>query len=186
MMCEMSTPTLHNNFLMSEIKKIERILGIDPGFGRVGLGIIEKRNGVWVHVGHGLVETSPKKSFIERLWDVHTEVEKIVKKYKPTRAAVEELFFAKNTTTAIQVAQARGVILLTLIQSGIPVDEFTPLQVKQALTGYGRAEKSQIQKMVLMTLHMKEKKLQDDAADALALALTSAASLAFTLKTRSK
>ncbi len=173
-------------FLMPEKIKTERILGIDPGFGRVGLGVIEKRNGVWVHVGHGLLETSPKKSFIERLWEVHTEVEKIVKKYKPTRAAVEELFFAKNTTTAIQVAQARGVILLTLIQAGVPVDEFTPLQVKQALTGYGRAEKGQIQKMVLMMLHMKEKKLQDDAADALALALTSASSLKFLQKTRQR
>lgn len=169
---------------MPEKIKTERILGIDPGFGRVGLGVIEKQNGVWVHIGHGLLETSSKKSFIERLWDVHTEVEKIVKKYKPTRAAVEELFFAKNTTTAIQVAQARGVILLTLIQAGVQVDEFTPLQVKQALTGYGRAEKSQIQKMVLMTLQMKEKKLQDDAADALALALTSAASLKFLQKTK--
>lgn len=166
--------------------KTERILGIDPGFGRVGFGIIEKKGSDWKHVVHGLIETSPKKSFVERLYEVHTEVEKIVKQFKPTRAAIEELFFYKNVTTAIQVGQARGAILLTLVQARIPVDEFTPLQVKQALTGYGRAEKGQIQKMVGMMLQLKQKKIQDDAADALAIALTAAASLQFHLKTKLK
>lgn len=167
---------------MSELRETERILGIDPGFGRVGIGIIEKKNNEWTHVAHGLIETSPKKTFLERIIEIHTKLEGIIKEYKPSRAAVEELFFAKNVTTAIQVAQARGAILLSLSQAGIPVDEFTPLEVKQALTGYGRAEKSQIQKMVLMTLHMKEKRLQDDAADALAVAITSGSSLAFLQK----
>lgn len=153
--------------------KPERILGIDPGFGRVGFGIIEKKGSEWVHVLHGLIETSPKKTFVERILDIHEELQEIIKKYEPTRAAIEELFFYKNVTTAIQVAQARGVILLTLIQAGLTLDEFTPLEVKQSLTGYGRAEKGQIQKMVLMILKLKDKKIQDDAADALAIALTS-------------
>lgn len=157
------------------ISKPERILGIDPGFGRVGFGIIEKRGANWVHVIHGLIETSPKKTFVERILEIHETLQTLIKKYEPTHSAIEELFFYKNVTTGIQVAQARGVILLTLIQAGLSVDEFTPLEVKQSLTGFGRAEKSQIQKMVLMVLGLKEKKIQDDAADALAIALTSAA-----------
>jgi len=152
--------------------KIERILGIDPGFGRVGFGIIEKRGSEWVHVVHGLIETSPKKTFVERILEIHETLQKIIIKYEPNRAAIEELFFYKNVTTAIQVGQARGVILLTLVQAGLTIDEFTPLEVKQSLTGYGRAEKGQIQKMVLMILKLKDKKIQDDAADALAIALT--------------
>ncbi len=160
-------------------KTIERILGIDPGFGRVGFGIVEKQGTEWVHVAHGLIETSPKKTFVERILEIHQTLEKIIQEYQPTHAALEELFFYKNVTTAIQVGQARGVILLTLVQAGIPVDEFTPLEVKQSLTGYGRAEKGQIQKMVIMLLKLKEKKLQDDAADALAIALTASTLLNF-------
>lgn len=162
---------------------MERILGIDPGFGRVGFGVIEKKGGDWAHVVHGLIETSPKKTFVDRIVEIHEELQKLIQEFRPQRAAIEELFFAKNVTTAIQVAQARGAILLTLVEAGISVDEFTPLQVKQALTGYGRAEKGQIQKMVIMSLHLKEKKLQDDAADALAIALTGAMSLGFLKKT---
>ena len=128
--------------------KIERILGIDPGFGRVGFGIIEKRGSEWVHVVHGLIETSPKKTFVERILEIHETLQKIIIKYEPNRAAIEELFFYKNVTTAIQVGQARGVILLTLVQAGLTIDEFTPLELKQSLTGYGRAEKGQIQKRI--------------------------------------
>jgi len=165
-------------------KSQTRILGIDPGFGRVGFGIVEKQGSEWTHVTHGCIETSAKKTFVERILEIHETLEKIIKKYQPTHAALEELFFYKNVTTAIQVGQARGVILLTLVQSGIPVDEFTPLEVKQSLTGYGRAEKSQIQKMVIMLLKLKEKKLQDDAADALAIALTAGQMLKFKQKIR--
>jgi crossover junction endodeoxyribonuclease RuvC len=165
-------------------KKHERILGIDPGFGRVGFGVIEKRGSEWVHVVHGLIETSPKKTFVERILEIHQTLQKIIVKYEPTSAAVEELFFYKNVTTGIQVAQARGVILLTLMQAGLSVDEFTPLEVKQSLTGYGRAEKGQIQKMVLMVLRLKEKKIQDDAADALAIALTAGAIQKYKTKTK--
>lgn len=156
-----------------------RILGIDPGFGRMGYGVIEQVKGKWTHVAHGLVETPPKKSFVERLEQLHNELNELIKKYRPTQAGVEELFFAKNVTTAIQVGQARGVILLTLVQHKISVYEFTPLEVKQAITGYGRAEKQQIQKMIPLLLDMKKIRLQDDAADALAIALTTGVSSEF-------
>lgn len=158
------------------MKNNMRIIGIDPGFGRVGFGVIEIKNKKTTHIAHGLIETSSKKSFVERLLDIHHALQKIIVEYQPNRAAIEELFFYKNVTTAIQVGQARGAILLTFSQAKIPVDEFTPLQVKQALTGYGRAEKGQIQRMVILILSLKEKKLQDDAADALAIAITGAAS----------
>ncbi|OGH64305.1 MAG: crossover junction endodeoxyribonuclease RuvC [Candidatus Magasanikbacteria bacterium RIFCSPHIGHO2_01_FULL_41_23] len=155
-------------------KTPRRILGIDPGFGRVGVGIIEERGREWVAVYYGCIQTDPKKLFIERLLEIHNTLTKIITQHKPAFAAVEELFFYKNVTTAIQVGQARGVILLTLAQAGIVTHEFTPLEIKQTITGYGRAEKSQIQKMVRVLLHLDKKAIQDDAADALAVALTGA------------
>ena len=154
------------------------ILGIDPGFGRVGYGIIKKdEKGEWRAVNFGCIETSAKKSFVERIAEIHEELVMLIKKYKPTRMAVEELFFFTNVKTAIEVGQARGVILLTGVENNLPIDEFTPLQVKQALTGYGRAEKGQMQKMVAMILGIKEKIKSDDAADALAVALCAGQSL---------
>lgn len=156
----------------------EIILGIDPGFGRVGYGIIKKNEkGDWKIVTFGCIETSAKKSFVARISEIHEEFVQLIKKYKPTRMAVEELFFFTNMKTAIEVGQARGVILLTGVENNLPIDEFTPLQVKQAITGYGRAEKGQMQKMVAMILGMKEKIKSDDAADALAVALCAGQSL---------
>ena len=168
----------------------EIILGIDPGFGRVGYGIIKKKyvgdhrhggvpphGGEWRMVAFGCIETSPKKSFVARISQIHEELARLIKKHKPTRMAVEELFFFSNVKTAIEVGQARGVILLTGVENKLPIDEFTPLQVKQAITGYGRAEKSQMQKMVAIVLGMKEKIKSDDAADALAVALCAGQSL---------
>lgn len=155
----------------------ERILGIDPGFGRIGYGVIEKKNNDWRAVSYGCLETSRKKPFVGRLVEIHEGVGKLIKKYKPTCLAVEELFFFKNAKTAMEVAQARGVIVLTAVEQGLPVDEFTPLQVKQAMTGYGRAEKGQMQKLVAMLLGIKEKIKSDDAADALAVALTAGQAL---------
>lgn len=157
------------------ISKPVRILGIDPGFGRLGYGMIELVGRDWKALDFGCIETNSKKTFVERILEIHNELKIIIEKYKPTRAAVEELFFYKNVRTAVQVGQARGVVLLTLCQAGIPIDEFTPLEVKQALTGYGRAEKGQIQTMVAMLLKLKNKKIQDDAADALAIAITAGA-----------
>lgn len=154
-------------------KFVLRILGIDPGFGRVGYGVIEQvKSRDWKAVAFGCIETSSKNSFINRLAEIHAEIEELIKKYKPSRMAVEELFFFKNVKTAMEVGQARGVILLTAVENGLPVDEFTPLQVKQAMTGYGRAEKGQMQKVMKMVLKLKEPIKSDDAADALAIALT--------------
>jgi crossover junction endodeoxyribonuclease RuvC len=151
-----------------------RILGLDPGFGRTGFGIIEQSGREWKMVAAGIIETPTKEKFVKRLHTLHIELEKILKKYRPAGAVVEELFFAKNVTTGIKVAEARGVIILTLAQAKIPIRELTPLQVKQTLTGYGRAEKQQVEFMVshILGLNKAKKKLKDDAYDALALALS--------------
>lgn len=154
-----------------------RILGIDPGFGRMGFGVIEGGKDTWKVVTYGCIETSAKDSFVVRLLEIHNTLKKIIEQYHPDRAGVEELFFYKNVKTAVGVGQARGAILLTLTQAGIPIDEFTPLQIKQAMTSYGRAEKGQVQTMVKILLGITENKLQDDAADALAVALTAGVSL---------
>lgn len=162
----------------------EIILGIDPGFGRTGWGVIEKIKGGWQVVAWGCIETSVKDQFADRICELHEELKLIIKKYKPTSAAVEDLFFAKNVKTAMKVGQARGAILLTIKELGLPLYEFTPLQIKQAITGYGRAEKGQMQKMVGMLLKVKNKITPDDAADALAAALTGGASLNYLKKIR--
>ncbi|MFA7314404.1 MAG: crossover junction endodeoxyribonuclease RuvC [Candidatus Magasanikbacteria bacterium] len=153
-------------------QKNQRILGIDPGFGRIGWGVIENKQGKWVGVAYGCIETDKKKDFVSRLEEISLNLTEIIKKYKPEFSAVEELFFYTNVTTAIKVGQARGVILLTLKQQNVIVYEFTPLQVKQSITGYGRAEKGQLQRMVKMMLGVKKPITPDDAADALAVALT--------------
>lgn len=157
----------------------EIILGIDPGFGRTGWGVIEKIKGGWQVVAWGCIETLVKDPFVDRLCELREELKLIIKKYQPTSAVVEDLFFAKNVKTAMKVGQARGVILLTIKEAGLQLYEFTPLQIKQAITGYGRAEKSQMQKMVRMLLKINKKINPDDAADALAAALTGGASLGF-------
>jgi crossover junction endodeoxyribonuclease RuvC len=156
----------------------ERIIGIDPGFGRIGYGVVEQIKGNdWKALDFGCIETAMSDHFVDRLAEVHAEVVKLIKKHQPTRMAVEDLFFFKNLKTAIKVAEARGVIILAGVENGLPIDEFTPLQIKQAMTGYGRAEKGQMQKIVAMILGIKEKIKSDDAADALAVALTAGQSL---------
>lgn len=158
-------------------EKTEIILGIDPGFGRVGFGIIEKlKNGEWKAIDYGCVDTSPKKKFVDRLLEISDALNFLIKKHKPRRMAVEKLFFSRNVTTAIEVAQARGAILLSGVQAGLEIDEFTPPQIKQAITGYGKAEKQQMQRMVAIILGIKGKIKSDDAADALAVALCAAQS----------
>lgn len=149
-----------------------RILGIDPGFGRVGWGVIEGKKDRWTHIAHGCIETDASLALVDRLAVITKELSSIITTYQPQQAAVEELFFNKNITTGIQVAQARGVILLTLHQKGIVCTEVTPSQVKQSLTGYGKADKQQVQKMVSIHLSMSSTVKQDDAADALAVAIT--------------
>lgn len=151
-----------------------RILGIDPGYGRVGVGIIEQAGRGWKHVMHECIETDKTQTLVQRLFAIRSHLEQIIDEYQPHVASVEKLFFSKNTTTALDVAQARGVILVSLHQKKLPIAEFTPNEIKQAMTGYGSADKHQMQEMVKMQLSLEQIPKPDDAADALAVALTCA------------
>ena len=152
------------------------ILGIDPGTATTGYGLI-KKNKKLSAVIYGCIKTSADLSTGERLNKLHKELNSLIKKYKPDIVAVEDIFFFKNLKTAIKVSQARGVILLTIAKLKIPIFECTPLQVKQAVACYGRAEKIQVQKMVKTLLNLKETPKPDDAADALAVAICCAHSI---------
>ena len=145
-----------------------RILGIDPGFGILGWAVIEDDLKI---VDFGAIETSRTMPIDERLFVIHTDLSSIIKRYRPDTAVIEKLFFARNTTTAFDVARAIGVVLLTFRQFAIPFQEVTPMQVKQSVTGYGKAEKKQVQEMVQRLFRLKELPKPDDAADALAVAL---------------
>ncbi len=148
-----------------------RILGIDPGIGRCGWGVIEEKKGKITAVDYGCFETSPKLSAEKRLQEIYGGVGKIIKKYSPDSMSIEELFFNTNAKTAFMVGQARGVILLAGSQNNLPIHVYTPLQVKMAVTGYGRAEKDQIGKMVKVILKLDQIPKLDDTADALAVAI---------------
>ena len=147
------------------------ILGLDPGIADTGYGVIKEEAGKIVCLAYGSIKTKAGTDFVERLDLLHRELDKIIKKYKPGLAAIEELFFNKNVRTALIVGQARGVILLTLKQNKLATIDFTPAQVKQAVTAYGQASKMQVQKMVKTILNLKELPRPDDAADALAIAI---------------
>lgn len=151
-----------------------KIIGIDPGTAIVGYGLLEVQGSKYKNQKHGVIKTVKKWPAAERLFFIKRELIKILKKEKPEKMAVEEIFFFKNLKTAITVAQARGVILAVAAECKIPVEEYTPLQVKQAISGYGRADKMQIQKMVKMILGLKQIPQPDDAADALAIAICAA------------
>ncbi|MCX6746023.1 MAG: crossover junction endodeoxyribonuclease RuvC [Candidatus Parcubacteria bacterium] len=148
------------------------ILGIDPGVATTGYAFILEQTNCQEILDFGIITTSAKQPFPERLKYIHVSLTKLIKKFKPNIIAVEQLYFCKNVKTALLVGQARGVILLTAILNKLPLYEFTPLQVKQAVCGYGRAEKSQVQNMVKILLNLKKIPKPDDAADALAIALT--------------
>lgn len=147
-----------------------RILGIDPGFGTLGYGVIQAQGSKIDLVDYGAITTEPGESIPDRLLKIYDGLKVIIEKYEPQEAAVEELFFFRNVTTAIQVGEARGVILLVLRRLCVPIYEYTPHQVKQAVTGYGRAEKGQIQRTLKVYLKLEENPKPDDAADALAVA----------------
>jgi len=151
-----------------------RILGVDPGIARSGWGVIEVQSSKLKVQSYGCIETLAKLDSSERLKQIYNTLTKIIEKYNPDALAVEELFFNTNAKTAFIVGQARGVILLAAGQKNIPIATYTPLQVKMAITGYGRAEKSQIGQMVKVLLKLKEIPKPDDVADALAVALTHA------------
>ena len=155
-----------------------RILGIDPGFAIVGFGVIDYENTKYKTVDFGKITTNAKTKFPDRLKNVYDGVIQVIETYSPDVLAIEELFFNTNSTTAINVAQARGVIVLAAKQAGIKVYEYTPLQIKQAVAGYGRADKNQVQQMVKMFLNLKEVPKPDDTADALAVAICHANSSA--------
>lgn len=148
-----------------------RILGIDPGTGILGFGVIEQQRGKVKLVDAGVIRTPVKEDDAVRLLTIYEELTEIIADTKPQVMSVEKLFFAQNVTTAMTVAQARGVVLLCGKQAGLEIFEYTPLQIKQALTGYGRADKKQIQEMVRVTLGLKDVPKPDDCADAIAAAL---------------
>lgn len=147
------------------------ILGIDPGIADTGYGVIKEEGVKLDCLVYGSIKTKAGADLITRLEVLYEELDKVVKKYKPGLAAIEQLFFNKNVRTALLIGQARGVVLLTLKQNKLPIIEFTPLQVKQAVAAYGRASKRQVQKMVKLILNLNELPRPDDAADALAVAI---------------
>ncbi|MBU1037120.1 crossover junction endodeoxyribonuclease RuvC [Patescibacteria group bacterium] len=148
------------------------ILGLDPGLADTGYGIIKKRGHQLKMVSYGSIKTKAGENFIKRLEKIYQALTKIIKKYQPDLVAVEQLFFCKNVKTALLVGQARGVCLLTISQHQLPCYEYTPLQIKQTLTGYGRAEKKQLGQMLKILLNLKTIPESDDAVDALAIAIT--------------
>ena len=147
-----------------------RVLGIDPGIAATGYGIVESINGKSKVIDYGCIKTNKIISFPERLKIIHDTLKKIIRKNNPDSIAIEEIFFAKNVKTAISVGHARGVILLACLSTGVEIAEYTPLQVKMAIVGYGRAEKYQVQQMLKTLLKLKFIPKPDDAADALAVA----------------
>ncbi|NCA91987.1 crossover junction endodeoxyribonuclease RuvC [bacterium] len=150
------------------------ILGIDPGYATVGFGLIESLSGKCRAIEYGAIITKKEENLPNRLLKISNAFEQIIDKYKPDAIAIEELFFQNNQKTAILVAEARGAILLTAYKKCASLYEYTPLQIKQAMTGYGRADKRQIQEMVKAMLCLNCIPKPDDAADALAVALTHA------------
>jgi len=147
------------------------ILGIDPGTAALGYGLIQSNKDNLKLIKYGCITTESKQAMPLRLHLIYEEVKKLIQKYKPDQLAVEEIFFAKNSKTALKVGQARGVILLLGAEHRIPVFDYAPLQVKQSIAAYGRADKEQVQKMVQVILKLEKLPEPDDAADALAIAI---------------
>jgi len=153
------------------ICKTLRVLGVDPGTATTGWSVLEETGGCVKTLAFGAISTDKKNKASERLSEISYDLRKIIKRYKIKESAVEDIFFFKNLKTAVKVSESRGAILLTLEDMKVKITSYTPLQVKQALTGYGRAEKRQIQQMVKNILKLKSIPKPDDAADALAIAI---------------
>lgn len=153
------------------------ILGLDPGIGRTGWGVIEKKGSELAAVGYGCIESAANSPTEIRLSYLFSELNKILSRNKPAIAGIETLIFNTNAKTVMAVGQARGVLVLGLALAGLKIREFSPLQVKQAVAGYGRAEKIQVRKMVMALLHLKKAPKPDDASDALAVAITTAVTM---------
>ncbi len=148
-----------------------RIIGIDPGYAIVGYGIVDYNSNHFSVVDYGAITTKAHTPFDSRLSSIYDGLSQLISAFKPDAMSIEKLFFNTNTTTAIDVAQARGVIVLAAAQGGLDIAEYTPLQVKQSVVGYGRAEKKQVQEMTRLMLNLKSVPKPDDTADALALAI---------------
>jgi crossover junction endodeoxyribonuclease RuvC len=161
-----------------------KTLGIDPGTAITGYGILDIDGDIIKVIDYGCIKTSSKNKASDRLTQICRDVKKLISKHKPKWVAVEKLFFGSNVTTAMSVGQARGVIILAAAQAGVDIAEYTPLEVKMALTGYGRADKQQMQQMVKRLLKLESIPKPDDAADALAIALCHVNSESFNSKVR--
>ena len=148
-----------------------RVIGIDPGYAIVGWGVVEYSGNRFAPVGYGALMTDKDTPFEQRLVEIYAGVQDVLQRYRPEALALEKLFYQHNQTTVIGVAEARGVILLAAARRGVPVFEYTPMQVKQAVTGYGKAVKKQVQEMTRMMLHLNAVPKPDDTADALAMAI---------------
>lgn len=148
-----------------------RILGIDPGYAILGWGILDMKGNHFSVVDYGAVTTDAKMEMPQRLKHLYAELCSIIEEYRPEEASIEELFFNNNAKTAIMVGQARGVAVLACVNGGLEISEYTPLQIKQALVGYGRADKKQVQAMVKAILNLDEVPKPDDTADAVAAAI---------------
>ena len=148
-----------------------RILGIDPGYAIIGWGLLNYERGRFVPIDFGAVTTEAGTPFVERLQQIYTDLSLILAKYQPNAMAIEKLYFQNNQKTAIEVAEARGVILLAAQNAGIPIYEYTPLQVKSAVTGFGQAQKPQVMEMTRRLLRLQQVPKPDDTADALAIAI---------------
>lgn len=161
----------YNPMSIERTREAMRILGIDPGYAILGYGIVEKTGNHFQVLDYGAVTTEAGLPMEDRLKHLYSSLMELISEYQPEVASIEELFFNTNTTTAILVSQARGVAILACVNSGLSISEYTPLQIKQALTGMGRAEKHQVQFMVTKILNLPETPKPDDVADALAAAV---------------
>ena len=151
-----------------------RILGIDPGTGILGFGVVDVKGSSFTLVTAGVIKTPPHTPLDERLEEIYDGLTEIIAETKPAILSIEKLFFAKNVTTAMSVSHARGVAILAGRKAGLPYAEYTPLQIKQTITGYGKADKNQVQEMIKLQLGLKEIPRPDDEADALGAAITHA------------
>ena len=148
-----------------------RVLGFDPGTATTGYGVVENRGNKLIHIAHGVITTPAKTPFAERLHTIYDEAARLLDLHHPDAVGIEEIYFKQNVTTGITVAQARGVLALAVAQRSIPIGEFAARAVKSAVTGYGKADKRQMQEMVKMLLNLDDLPKPDDAADALGIAI---------------
>lgn len=148
-----------------------RVLGFDPGTATTGYGVVDGKGSRLQYIAHGVIGTPANEHYALRLKTIHEEATALIARYQPDAVAIERLYFKQNVTTGISVAQARGVLSLAAVQAGLPIGEFSPTEAKLAVTGYGKADKKQLQEMIKMLLNLEKIPRPDDAADALGLAI---------------